>query len=50
VDEKKLLSFLRELEESYRSENPYHNPVHAADVMGAIIFIIQNSDLIKYLT
>lgn len=49
LDEAKLLNFLYDLEKAYKI-NPYHNMTHAADVMANLIYIIQNSDLLRFCT
>jgi hypothetical protein len=41
VPPKKLCNYMRVLENDYRSENPYHNEVHAADVLQTLHALIQ---------
>ncbi|OMJ88637.1 hypothetical protein SteCoe_9422 [Stentor coeruleus] len=42
--ESKIDKFLSKLEKSYKS-NPYHNAVHAADILASALYIINNSFL-----
>ena len=41
---------MTEIEGLYREENAYHNMTHAADVMNSLIYLIENTDLMQYLT
>jgi len=40
---KKLFNFLREMESDYHPENPYHNSIHAADVLQSAHSMIQQA-------
>jgi hypothetical protein len=44
-----LQNFLRTLESTYIS-NPYHNSIHATDVMSSQLFLMSNSKLFKFST
>eukprot|EP00357_Protocruzia_adherens_P011098 CAMPEP_0114997678 /NCGR_PEP_ID=MMETSP0216-20121206/15043_1 /TAXON_ID=223996 /ORGANISM="Protocruzia adherens, Strain Boccale" /LENGTH=805 /DNA_ID=CAMNT_0002362107 /DNA_START=123 /DNA_END=2540 /DNA_ORIENTATION=+ len=43
ISKHKVSNFLVKLEQGYK-ENPYHNQVHAADVMASMYYIVNNSD------
>lgn len=45
VPENIIKNFLRKLENSYKN-NPYHNSMHAADVMSSYMYFVNNSDMI----
>ncbi|OMJ89414.1 hypothetical protein SteCoe_8412 [Stentor coeruleus] len=45
VPENIIKNLLRKLEQSYKS-NPYHNSMHAADVMSSYIYFVNNSDML----
>lgn len=49
IDMTKLKNYLTEIESLYK-ENAYHNCTHAADVMNSLIYLIENTELIKYIT
>lgn len=46
IPEATLKNFLKSLEETYKS-NPYHNSIHAADVMNSHLFLLNNSKLFE---
>ncbi|KAG7455122.1 hypothetical protein MATL_G00253180 [Megalops atlanticus] len=50
LDMVKLRRFLVMVQEDYRSQNPYHNAVHAADVTQAMYCYLQEPKLSKSLT
>jgi len=41
IDMETLLEYLREIEKDYNPENPYHNAIHAADVVQTLHSLIQ---------
>lgn len=49
IPEGVLRNFLMKLEATYKP-NPYHNSVHAADVMNSHLFLVNNSKLFEYCT
>eukprot|EP00026_Physarum_polycephalum_P005836 Phypoly_transcript_05875.p1 GENE.Phypoly_transcript_05875~~Phypoly_transcript_05875.p1 ORF type:complete len:613 (+),score=110.74 Phypoly_transcript_05875:46-1839(+) len=46
----KLISFISEVESGYVSTNPYHNNIHASDVLLASNFMANASGVLKYTT
>merc|ERR1711988_232220 len=50
LDSRKVRHFLNEVEKGYFRSNPYHNSVHAADVVHTMHCIIQQPELWKLLT
>jgi hypothetical protein len=49
IPEGRLNAFLLEMESAYL-KNPYHNSIHAADVMCSSVFLLESSGLIESLT
>ena len=49
IPEGRLNAFLLELESGYY-KNPYHNSIHAADVMCSTVFLLESSSLIDSIT
>ncbi|KAG2392517.1 hypothetical protein C9374_011242 [Naegleria lovaniensis] len=49
INEKVLISFLREIEAGYQP-NPYHNNMHATDVLQCTHYIISKGGLSQYMT
>ncbi|OMJ95118.1 hypothetical protein SteCoe_1661 [Stentor coeruleus] len=49
ISELKINFFLNDLQTNYK-ENPYHNAIHAADVLASGLFIISNSIITAYLS
>jgi hypothetical protein len=49
IDEKVFQNFVSIVETGYLA-NPYHNAVHAADVVQCLLHIITSSDITKYIT
>lgn len=45
LPQKNLCNFLREVESQYLSTNPYHNNIHAADVMQTLHSILDSMDV-----
>jgi hypothetical protein len=41
IDQKKMTNFLRSMEEDYIKQNPYHNNIHAADVLQTLHSMLQ---------
>ncbi|CAJ1927365.1 unnamed protein product [Cylindrotheca closterium] len=41
IDQKKMTNFLRSIEKDYFHENPYHNNIHAADVLQTLHSLLQ---------
>ena len=50
VDDVKMRSALGVIESGYRVQNPYHNSIHAADVMHAMHFFISRCGFASYLS
>jgi cAMP-specific phosphodiesterase 4 len=46
IPDQTLKNFLKNLEETYKP-NPYHNSIHAADVMNSHLFLLNNSKLFE---
>ncbi|WPT16012.1 cAMP-specific 3',5'-cyclic phosphodiesterase 4D [Picochlorum sp. SENEW3] len=44
LDRDKLTSFLKDLEEAYSNENPYHSSTHAADVVQTVATMVEMDD------
>ena len=49
IAEKVSDCFFQKMEHGYRS-NPYHNACHAAEVCHSLLYFIENSDIVKYMT
>ncbi|OMJ90787.1 hypothetical protein SteCoe_6766 [Stentor coeruleus] len=49
IPELKINFFLNDLQSNYK-ENPYHNAIHAADVLASGLFIISNSIITAHLS
>ena len=43
--QKTLQNWLTKVEENYFSKNPYHNSTHAADVLHATTFLLNQPDM-----
>jgi len=41
IDQKKMTNFLRSIQKDYFHENPYHNSIHAADVLQTLHSLLQ---------
>jgi hypothetical protein len=40
IDTEKLVSFINSVEAGYYRENPYHNNIHAADVIQRVVTLL----------
>jgi len=49
IDQKKMTNFLRSIEKDYYHENPYHNNIHAADVLQTLHSMLQEMGGVKKL-
>ncbi|OWZ24815.1 PhosphoDiEsterase [Phytophthora megakarya] len=49
IDSNLLVNFLLEIQRGYVSTNPYHNAIHAADVMQSVHFFLTQPELQPYL-
>jgi hypothetical protein len=49
IPEQKLINFLREVESGYHP-NPYHNAMHAADVLQVVHHCVAKSDMMQHLS
>jgi len=49
IAEKVSDCFFQKMEHGYRS-NPYHNACHAAEVCHSLLYFIENSEIVKYMT
>ena len=43
IDKYKLYNFLKDVEESYNAEVPYHNAKHATDILQAVYYSLNKS-------
>eukprot|EP01116_Phalansterium_solitarium_P017504 TRINITY_DN4328_c0_g1_i1.p1 TRINITY_DN4328_c0_g1~~TRINITY_DN4328_c0_g1_i1.p1 ORF type:complete len:758 (+),score=285.67 TRINITY_DN4328_c0_g1_i1:3227-5500(+) len=50
IDDNNMRRFLAVIEEGYEASNPYHNAVHAADVLQTLNYMIVHGGLNKYMT
>lgn len=50
IEDANLRRFLAVIEEGYEASNPYHNSVHAADVLQTLNYMIVHGGLEKYMT
>lgn len=50
LDPVKLLRFFERVEDAYIADNPYHNPLHAADVLQTVCYLATNSGLAGSMT
>lgn len=50
IDEAKLRKFLSVIEDGYDARNPYHNSIHAADVVQTLNYFITTGGLDRYAT
>eukprot|EP01112_Ceratiomyxa_fruticulosa_P008300 TRINITY_DN214_c0_g1_i1.p1 TRINITY_DN214_c0_g1~~TRINITY_DN214_c0_g1_i1.p1 ORF type:complete len:745 (+),score=137.62 TRINITY_DN214_c0_g1_i1:217-2451(+) len=50
VDEGRLRRFLNVMESGYDNRNPYHNSIHASDVLQTLAYFIFKGGLAQYLT
>eukprot|EP00164_Ancoracysta_twista_P001437 GFYU01001873.1.p1 GENE.GFYU01001873.1~~GFYU01001873.1.p1 ORF type:complete len:963 (-),score=196.79 GFYU01001873.1:144-3032(-) len=50
LDDTRLRRFLNAIEDSYVSENPYHNSVHGADVTHAMFWMLTRRGIYKWLS
>lgn len=50
INEAKLRRFLTVIEEGYDARNPYHNSIHAADVVQTVNYFVTKGGLSQYLT
>jgi hypothetical protein len=49
LDEEILINFLTEIQNGYVATNPYHNSIHAADVMQTVNFFINQPEIFPFL-
>lgn len=49
IDQKKMTNFLRSIERDYIHDNPYHNNIHAADVLQTLHSLLQEMGGVKKL-
>ncbi|CAG9313379.1 unnamed protein product [Blepharisma stoltei] len=45
INEMVYVNFFQDMEQGYKTENPYHNSTHAADVLSSFLFFINQSVL-----
>mmetsp|Transcript_24349 Transcript_24349/g.24076 ORF Transcript_24349/g.24076 Transcript_24349/m.24076 type:complete len:221 (+) Transcript_24349:1176-1838(+) len=47
IKEMTYVNYFQDMEQRYKTENPYHNSTHAADVLSSFLFFINQSVLLE---